>query len=362
MYKFPIRWNLSDSNFTKDKGKVFSCFSGGGGSTMGYKLSGFDVIGNNEWDEKMNEIYLNNHKPLYNYHEDIRTFRVKKLPKALYELDILDGSPPCSAFSIAGDREESWGEEKKHATGGGKVQTVDDLFFEFIELTKELQPKVVISENVKGLTFKNAKKYLYKIQDKFDEAGYHIQYWVLNASNMGVPQKRERVFFVGLRKDLVSYVKSKWIRMGEPKLPVLNLHVGEPPIPFKEVYTPFVVDNPLYPLYQELWQHRLPTDPDFADINTRVRGKNRTGFGTNFIHMDKVCNTITTKVDCCCLYDEPRFLSNNEFTTIGTFPQDFDFCRLKPYYVVGRSVPPVMMAHISSMVYDQWLSKINEEL
>lgn len=72
-HKFPYNWTLKDANFTKDKGKVFSCFACGGGSTMGYKLAGFDVIGCNEIDEKVNRCYVANHAPKINLLGDIRT-------------------------------------------------------------------------------------------------------------------------------------------------------------------------------------------------------------------------------------------------------------------------------------------------
>ena len=64
-HNFPYKWTLKDAVFTKDKGKVFSCFACGGGSTMGYKLAGFDVLGCNEIDPKMIEAYKANHKPTY---------------------------------------------------------------------------------------------------------------------------------------------------------------------------------------------------------------------------------------------------------------------------------------------------------
>lgn len=63
-HKFNYKWTLKDANFTKDKGKVFSCFACGGGSTMGYKLAGFDVIGCNEIDPRMMEVYQHNHTPI----------------------------------------------------------------------------------------------------------------------------------------------------------------------------------------------------------------------------------------------------------------------------------------------------------
>mgnify|MGYP001129866832 CR=1 FL=1 len=85
---------------------------------MGYKLAGFDVIGNCEIDSKMNDIYVKNHKPKHNYCEDLREFNKRSnLPAELYELDVLDGSPPCTAFSMAGKREETWGKRKKFREG-----------------------------------------------------------------------------------------------------------------------------------------------------------------------------------------------------------------------------------------------------
>ncbi|HRB54531.1 MAG TPA: DNA cytosine methyltransferase, partial [Bacteroidia bacterium] len=74
-HRFPYKWTLKDAIFTKDKGKVFSCFSCGGGSTMGYKLAGFDVIGCNEIDPKMMEAYIANHNPKYTFLEPIQTFK-----------------------------------------------------------------------------------------------------------------------------------------------------------------------------------------------------------------------------------------------------------------------------------------------
>ena len=232
-HRFPYEWTLKDANFTKDKGTVFSCFACGGGSTMGYKLAGFDVIGMNEIDPKMADAYITNHNPKYSYIEPIQTFKLRKdLPKELYNLDILDGSPPCSSFSMAGNREKDWGKEKKFREGQA-MQELDNLFFDFIDLAKELQPKVVIAENVKGLLMGEAISYVRKIYDEFDKAGYYCQHWLLDASKMGVPQRRERVFFVCLRKDLAEqfmYQKDMFTRM-----PMLQLEFNETEITYKEI-------------------------------------------------------------------------------------------------------------------------------
>ena len=99
------RWKLADAYFPKNKGKVFSCFACGGGSTMGYKLAGFDVVGFLEIDKRMADMYTKNHNPKYAFIEGIQTFKDRNdLPAELFELDILDGSPPCSSFCMSGNR------------------------------------------------------------------------------------------------------------------------------------------------------------------------------------------------------------------------------------------------------------------
>ena len=82
IHKFPYNWKLAEANFTKDKGKVFSCFACGGGSTMGYKLAGFDVIGCNEIDPKVNQVYVTNHAPRFNFLGDIRELRERERERA----------------------------------------------------------------------------------------------------------------------------------------------------------------------------------------------------------------------------------------------------------------------------------------
>ena len=110
------KWRFADYPKEKNGLKVFSCFACGGGSTMGYKLAGCEVLGCCEIDPKMNEIYNRNHHPRFNFLMDIRDFNKipdNELPEELFNLDILDGSPPCTTFSMAGEREESWGKKKK---------------------------------------------------------------------------------------------------------------------------------------------------------------------------------------------------------------------------------------------------------
>ena len=353
-HRFPYKWKISETKFTKDKGTVFSCFACGGGSSFGYKLAGFDVIGCNEIDPKMMEAYKANHNPKYAFLEPIQTFKLRKdLPKELYNLDILDGSPPCSSFSMAGNREKDWGKEKKFREGQAE-QVLDNLFFDFIDLAKELQPKVVVAENVKGLLLGNAKEYVRQIYRDFDEAGYYCQHWLLDASKMGVPQRRERVFFICLRKDLAEpFLYQQDMFTVNPKL---ELNFNEPEIPFKKIFHNYT-DRPLSEQMKKIWDLRQNGDLSFEIINEREFGKKFLHFSTKFIYNTGTINTILAN-DQCCLFDYPRYRNFDELCECGSYPKDYDFSGNKPEYLIGMSVPPVMVANISEQIYLQWLSKI----
>lgn len=357
IHKYPYNWTLKGTHFSKDKGKVFSCFACGGGSTMGYKLAGFDVIGCNEIDPRMNKVYITNHKPKFNYLEGIQTFKKRKdLPKELYKLDILDGSPPCSSFSLAGNRENDWGKEKKFREGQA-LQVLDTLFFDFIDLAKELQPKVVIAENVKGLLLGEARKFVQRIYSEFDNAGYSLCHTLLNASTMGVPQKRERLFFTAIRKDLLQYVPQH--RSLFDTFPTIDFNFNEPPIYFREFYQKGISDRPVSSgKIKEYWEQRLPSDANFRDTLMRVYGRDSC-FNNYYLKLDETPNTLTANSEVFYLYDEYRKPNKQEVCSISSFPQDYNFLNEPYYYICGMSVPPVMMAHVAENVYNQWLRKIN---
>lgn len=342
-HKFNYHWTLKDATFDKNKGKVFSCFSCGGGSTMGYKLAGYDVVGNLEIDDKKNKAYVKNHSPKYNFNQDIREFRVREdLPKELFNLDILDGSPPCLTFSMAGSRDKKWGEVFSH---DGITQRWDDLYFEFIALAKRLQPKVVIAENVKGLLLGDAVEYVRRIYESFDDAGYYCQHFLLNSAYMGVPQRRERVFFVCLRKDLATPFL-KQIDLFDTK-PFIDMTFNESLIPLKDC--DIELGRPIKGCYLEDY-HRLKRGEEKKYLQSTL-------IGLNDVHptiLEGYSDKASPMPDW-----SPNWLSDKDICKIGSFPLDYNFNGIKPHKLIGRSVPPVMMAQLSSRVYEYWLSKIN---
>ena len=182
---------------------VVSTFSGCGGSCLGYRMAGFRVLWANEFIPAAQETYRLNHPTSFLDCRDIRQVApasiLEQIGLAEGELDLLDGSPPCSSFSTAGKRDEGWGEVRKYSD---TAQRTDDLFYEYVRILAGLKPRVFVAENVSGLVKGVAKGYFIAILGALREAGYRVSCRVLDAQWLGVPQARQRTIFVGIRNDL----------------------------------------------------------------------------------------------------------------------------------------------------------------
>ena len=162
--------------------KVVSLFTGCGGTDLGFKLAGHEIIYANDIDSVACKTYAKNFPETVITNQDIRT--IKQFPEA----DILVGCYPCQGFSIAGNRNPK--DERNM------------LYLHFARALRQTKPKFFVAENVKGmLTLANSK--LFKNMLKwFRHCGYKVQYKLINGKYLGLPQERERVFIVGVRKDL----------------------------------------------------------------------------------------------------------------------------------------------------------------
>ena len=190
---------------------VVSFFAGGGGSSCGYKLAGGDMICVNEFQQVHADTYSANWPDTPVIVDDIKNVTGKRIREIIgdVEIDILDGSPPCPPFSMSGTKRKGWGKEKM--AYGFKQERIEDLTFEQVRLVNELQPKVVICENVKGLTMEYARDYLNMMLQEFEDCGYIMTHKVLNSWQHGVPQKRERVFMIGIRNDVADKIGMNWM-------------------------------------------------------------------------------------------------------------------------------------------------------
>lgn len=325
-------WKWSFKDYPSKNGlKVFSCFACGGGSTMGYKLAGCDVIGDLEIDPRMNKVYVENHHPKYNYLMDIRDFNKKEdLPTELYDLDILDGSPPCSTFSMAGQREEAWGKEKKFREGQ-KLQTLDDLLFVFIDTVAKLKPKVAIMENVEGLMLGNAWKYVQEIYKRFNSIGYQVKHWLLKGEEMGIPQTRHRVFFVATRLPF--------------NLDSINMYFNYEPVTYGMIKSGNgrkIGENTQKYYYIKKYANK--NDLRLSDIFERIGIKSKC-FSCKLAWEENILQTITAKLDYT-RGDTLETISSNDIISAQTFPQDYNFGNEDVSYICGMSVPPLMIKRL----------------
>ena len=165
--------------------KVASLFSGAGGLDLGFQESGFDIVYANEKDKNIWETYELNHPDTYLDRRSITDVESHEIPT----VDGLIGGPPCQSWSA-----------------GGSKRGMDDprgqLFFDFIRILQEKQPKFFLAENVSGMLAKRHEESLENIMELLGAAGYDIFFSTLNASDYGVAQDRKRVIFIGFRKDL----------------------------------------------------------------------------------------------------------------------------------------------------------------
>jgi DNA (cytosine-5)-methyltransferase 1 len=205
MYKIPTMQEIKA--IEKKDIKIISLFSGGGGSSTGYHMAGGNVLLANEFIDIASSTYTSNWPDTIMLKDDIRKLNpievLNKINLKPGELDLLDGSPPCCGFSTSGLRNKGWGKVRRYSDK--KQDNIEDLFFEYIRFLKAIQPKVFIAENVTGLIKGVSKGYFNIILKGLKESGYYVEVRVINSAYLGVPQRRERLFFVGIRNDLMKY-------------------------------------------------------------------------------------------------------------------------------------------------------------
>ena len=319
---------------------------------MGYKLAGCTIVAANDIDPEMAWHYKRNLNPPLYFLCPIGDLLTKDLPPELYDLDILDGSPPCSTFSMAGSREKAWGVEKHFREGQAK-QVLSDLFFDYLDLVGRLKPKVAIAENVKGMLIGNAKGYTKMIMARFKELGYRPQLFLLNAADCGVPQKRERVFFCAVRDDIdVPPLKlaptHRWISAGEATIDLQNSEKCNSEAITSEKELNYwmttkqgrsLQDGCMKSTGKASWFNNVKLSGDLPSCTL-------SSSDTNFTH-----------------WTSPRRLTYPEWKRLGSFPDDYQAKSDKiGKYMIGMSVPPKMTEQVARAVCEQWLNVNYSEL
>lgn len=166
--------------------RLLSFFSGCGGLDLGFEKAGFRVVWANDNSPSVYETFTKNFPHTVFSTSDIRAIDVDSLPNDIVGII---GGPPCQSWSNAGK-------------GLGIEDPRGKLFLTFIEILRQKQPDFFVAENVKGILSARNKPAFEKICELFSDAGYDLFVDTLNASDFGVPQNRERVFFIGFKKEL----------------------------------------------------------------------------------------------------------------------------------------------------------------
>lgn len=357
---------------------VISTFSGCGGSSLGYKMAGFKVLWANEFIPAAQDTYRANHTGTILDTRDIRLVQGREILEQIGmkagELDVFDGSPPCAAFSTAGKREAGWGKVKKYSD---TTQRVDDLFFEYARLVKDIQPKVFIAENVSGLVKGTAKGYFLEILAALKACGYRVEAKLLDAQWLGVPQMRQRIIFQGVRNDLkvapafpkpLNYQYS--VRDALPWITTIGTSKGfghseqvESSQPYHTVATAPQQGNGLARFIEaetDISKYAIGKEWDAIG-----RGETPKFFSLQRPDVNGQCNTITAEGGNTSLASvthptEKRKFTIAELKRICAFPDDFIFTGTyaQKWERMGRAVPPVMMYHIAKTLRDEVLCKL----
>lgn len=325
---------------TSPKFEVVSLFAGGGGSSTGYRMAGAKVLAINEFIPEAISTYRANWPDTIVLPGDIRMITpeqiLNEIGKQKGELDLLDGSPPCSAFSTAGAREKGWGKTKKYSDS--EQTNVEDLFFEYTRILRGIMPKAFVAENVAGLTKGTAKGYLNEILRELRSCGYEVSCKILDAKWLGVPQSRARAIFVGVRNDLWK-TEYKGRLHPEPQIKTVSL---------KDAFFGLNVND----------QDRKETDISkyavFQELKKLREGEqSKKYFQLVKAHQNMPSGCITASSGClaiaCVKHWDNRAFTISEVKRIMSIPDDYILTGTYQQKVerLGRMVAPFMMKAIA---------------
>ncbi len=316
---------------------VLSTFSGTGGVCLGYRWAGFDVVAASEFVAVARETYRANFPNTPIDARDIRNVDGSELLAlgGVDAVDVLEGSPPCASFSMAGRREENWGKTKKYSE---VEQRVDDLFDEFVRVLREIRPRVFTAENVTGLTKGVARGYLRQILDDMTAAGYRVKAATLDSQFLGVPQARQRIVFVGYRDDLDL----------EPSFPTprpYRYSVGEAladvPVPTSDETSGSFTDMAIGREWRRLRQ---------GESSDRYFRLTRASFATPLPTLTATASTVGAA--SVTHPSEPRKFSIPELRRLSGFPDDWVLVGSYRQRAerLGRAVPPPMAKAVADVI------------
>lgn len=332
--------------------RLISLFSGCGGMDLGFKKAGFNIVYANDFDADAQAVYSLNLGKIDS--RDILTVPEDDIPAG----DILTAGFPCQPFSNAGNRK-------------GVHDSRGMLYKECLRIIKKTMPKVIVFENVKGLLStkyidgRNLADVIMEDLTTMNDVGYEVVYQLVNAADYGVPQNRQRVLFVGIRKDLG--IKFEFPEKQDKSNLTLR-HVLDVPED-----APNNVDWPFSPQALDMIEN-IPEGGSWKDVPyehlaprfQRIRDNMKKYHSPNFYRRfsrDEICGTMTASAqpeNCGIIHPtENRRFTVREVARIQTFPDDFNFITDTPrnitamYKVIGNAVPVTLAYNIATSIMKQ---------
>lgn len=350
--------------------KVVSLFSGCGGTCLGFRLAGYRTAWANEFVPAAAATYRANFPAVKLDESDIRTVSPERILEAAElrpgDRFVVEGSPPCASFSTAGRRQKLWGQVRPYSD---VEQRVDDLFGQYARIVSGLRPHAFVAENVAGLTKGVAVGFYLEFLKAMESAGYRVRAKILDASWLGVPQERVRLFVVGVRNDLGR----------EPAFPT--------PLPYRYAlrdaipYT-FAVklgrgrlrssDRPA-PTVQTHGRRKTQSELSMVETGASLKGfavgreweklhageQSERYFNLVRPSMERPCPTVTQTAGNpgaagVAHPTECRKFSISELKAICGFPDDFVLTGTyaQQWERLGRAVPPPMAYHVARALFD----------
>ena len=349
----PIIDSIKEKNEANPNGpKQISLFSGCGGMDLGFEKAGFNIVWANDFDSDAQAVYSLNLGKIDK--RDILTVGEDEIPDG----DILTAGFPCQPFSNAGNRK-------------GIHDSRGMLYKECLRIIAKKMPKVIVFENVKGLLStkyidgRNLADVIVEDLSSMNNIGYNVVYQLVNAADYGVPQNRQRVLFVGVRKDLgKTFVFPS--KQNKEQLSIKNIldvpadaenHVDWP-------LSPQALDMIKYIPEGGSWKD-VPYEylaPRFQRIRDNMKKYHSPNFYRRFSR-NEICGTMTASAqpeNCGIIHPtEDRRYTVREVARIQTFPDDFKFITDTPrnitamYKVIGNAVPVTLAYNIAKAIMDQ---------
>lgn len=356
------------NNKLSNKPKGIALFAGCGGLSQGFHNAGFDVVGFAELEHDFHKTYQKNFPHSLLLGDDVRNITnadVQDWKTYFGEIDVLFGGPPCQGFSLAGKRDV--------------FDPRNELYLEFVRLASCLKPKTVLLENVRLLTSMKTVNGNYASEDivnRFEKIGYDMSFQVINAKEYGVPQSRERVIFIGVRKDLdidqvafpekthgsaneltlFSNLKS-YVTFRDATQDLERLESGKKS---KKDSFHFAITHPDHVIK---WLKKTP-EGQSAHLNPDPNMRPKSGYNTTYkrIKWDEPCSTIGTTFSMISGSrnvhpQDTRSLTIREAARCQTFPDSFvwegKWGTIRT--MIGNAVPPLLAEVMANHIMKSYI-------